>query len=68
MERRKPRDDSPDFPKWQEDMSKVHGIAEIMVAKQRHGPIRNVDLQFDANFTKFSDFIKKDYLPEDDFA
>lgn len=40
---------------WQEKMSDVHNIAEVIIAKQRHGPIGTVRLFFDSNFTRFSD-------------
>jgi replicative DNA helicase len=48
-------DDSEKFTKWQEKMDKAHNIAEVLVAKQRHGPIGNVKLFYDANLTRFSD-------------
>ncbi|MEM6536487.1 MAG: replicative DNA helicase [Pseudomonadota bacterium] len=41
--------------KWLERMEQVRGIAEVIIAKQRHGPIGNVPLRFDQNLTKFSD-------------
>ena len=36
-------------------------IAEIIIAKQRHGPIGIIKTHFDSNFTKFSDLSNKDY-------
>ena len=35
--------------------------AEIIVAKQRHGPIGSIKMHFDANFTKFSDLSSEEY-------
>ena len=49
---------------WQEEFRKVHGVGEIIVAKQRHGPIGTVKLRFDAQTTKFEDFAGLDHLPE----
>jgi replicative DNA helicase len=40
-------------------------IAEVIVAKQRHGPIGPVKLQFDANYTRFSD-LAQNYDDDDD--
>jgi replicative DNA helicase len=52
------------YQDWQEEFRKVHGIGEIIVAKQRHGPIGTVKLRFDAQTTKFEDFAGADHLPE----
>lgn len=41
--------------KWQERMTNVHNVAEVIVAKQRHGPVGTVKLFFDGNYTRFSD-------------
>ena len=48
-------DDGEKFAKWQEKMERAHNIAEIIVAKQRHGPIGTERLYFDPNLTRFSD-------------
>jgi replicative DNA helicase len=48
---------------WKEELERVHGIGEIIVAKQRHGPIGAVKLRFDAQTTKFEDFAAPDHLP-----
>lgn len=40
---------------WQERMSRNHNISEVIVAKQRHGPIGTVKLFFDSNVTRFGD-------------
>jgi replicative DNA helicase len=41
--------------KWREDMERVYGLAELIVAKQRHGSTGKVRLRFEARITKFSD-------------
>jgi replicative DNA helicase len=43
------------YAKWQEKMDRAHNRAEVVIGKQRHGPIGIVDLQFDPNLTRFSD-------------
>ena len=54
------RDDDPEIVKWQEDMDKVHNLAEVIVAKQRHGPIGKVTLHFEPALTKFSTLARPD--------
>jgi replicative DNA helicase len=44
--------------KWQDRATKMHNIAEVIIGKQRHGPIGTVPLLFEGAFTKF------DNLPE----
>ena len=47
--------------RWRELCEKNYNIAEIIIAKQRHGPIGTVKTHFDPNFTKFSDLTNKEY-------
>lgn len=44
---------------WQERGEKIHSIAEVIVAKQRHGPIGTVELKFEGQFTRFSDLARE---------
>jgi len=53
-----------DYKKWQTSFSEVYGKAEIIIAKQRHGPIGTIILYFDAERTKFEDYAAPDHLPE----
>ena len=46
--------------KWKDAMEKVHGKAEVIVGKQRHGPIGTVRLSFDAALTKFGNLAFDD--------
>ena len=61
---KQPADDHPDFPKWQEEMNRAYGLAELIVAKQRHGSTGKVRLRFESKITKFSDYAEEGYLPE----
>ena len=58
VEREKPSDDSPTFAEWQEKMNRLHGRAEVIIGKQRHGPIGTVDLSFEGQFTRFGNLVK----------
>ncbi|MBB3763257.1 replicative DNA helicase [Sphingomicrobium lutaoense] len=50
---------------WQRDMERVYQMAELIVAKQRHGSTGRVKMKFDANITRFSDAPLDDsYAPE----
>jgi replicative DNA helicase len=60
---KEPRLNTPEHEKWRIEMDAAHGKAEIIVAKQRHGPTGPVPLQFDASVTRFSDPVNKDKLP-----
>src|SRR5687768_6948894 len=61
---KQPADDHPDFAQWQEEMSRIYGIAELIIAKQRHGATGKVKLKFDARITKFSDLVEEGYTPD----
>ncbi len=41
--------------KWQRDMETVHNQAELIIAKQRHGPTGTIKLFFEAEFTRYAD-------------
>ena len=71
LERTEPQA-SPDDPnagekwaKWRQRMDEVYGTAEVIIGKQRHGPIGRVVLAFDANTTRFGNLERA--VPEGDF-
>jgi replicative DNA helicase len=45
-----------DYTKWGQEMERVHGLAELIVAKQRHGSTGKVILKFEPQYTLFSDY------------
>ena len=58
-EREKPGDHELEkMAQWQADMEKIHGRAEIVIGKQRHGPIGTVELSFEGRFTRFGNLAK----------
>lgn len=65
VERRKPSDtDVEGTIKWQQEMAQVHGRAEVIIGKQRHGPTGTVNLLFESQFTRFSNLAREQFLPE----
>ena len=64
VERRQPREGTPEHLTWQDEMAQVEGLAEAIIAKQRHGPTGTVRLQFQSDVTRFSDYIASTHLPE----
>ncbi len=59
-----PKIGSLEHAKWQDEMDKIMGKADVIVAKQRHGPTGIVSLAFQSDFTRFSDLADSNYLPE----
>lgn len=53
--------------RFNELLEQCRNKAEVIVAKQRHGPIGTVTLQFNGDFTQFSDLQADTYLPEERF-
>ena len=58
-EREKPGDHELDkMGQWQEEMERLHGKAEVVIGKQRHGPIGTVVLSFEGQFTSLGNLVK----------
>lgn len=58
-EREKPGEDNLEaMAAWQERMDRLHGKAEVVIGKQRHGPIGNVELSFEGRFTRFGNLVQ----------
>ncbi|MDP3174822.1 MAG: replicative DNA helicase [Phenylobacterium sp.] len=58
LSRLEPREGTEEHFKWQEQMDQVRGLAEVIIGKQRHGPIGNVKLSFNEDITKFGNLAR----------
>lgn len=52
-------EDHTKYADWQAKMDKAMNVAEVIVAKQRHGPIGTERLHFNPNLTRFSDLAQR---------
>jgi replicative DNA helicase len=62
-ERQQPATGTDKHREWQDEMNRLHNLAEVIIAKQRHGPITNIKLFFDGALTKFGDLTEEGRLP-----
>ncbi|MTI00393.1 replicative DNA helicase [Roseibium sp. RKSG952] len=59
-----PEDGTPEHEVWKDKLERVKGKAEVIIAKQRHGPTGTANLHFQGEFTRFSDLAHDEYLPD----
>ncbi len=67
-EREKPGDHELDkMQVWMDEMETLRGKAEVIIGKQRHGPIGHIELSFEGQFTRFGNLVKPWQGGEDSF-
>jgi replicative DNA helicase len=64
LKNKEPKPGTEEYFKWQAEMDQVHGKAEVIIGKQRHGPTGTVQLAFQADITRFTNLADEDKLPE----
>lgn len=64
MQSKEPEEGTPEHEEWRMKFERVKGKAEVIIAKQRHGPTGTVDLAFEGQYTRFSDLADENRLPE----
>ena len=64
LKNREPKFGSDEYLKWENEMNEARGKAEIIIAKQRHGPTGTVQMGFQGEFTRFFDLAEDNHLPE----
>jgi replicative DNA helicase len=64
LKNREPKLGTDEYIKWENEMNEMRGKAEVIVAKQRHGPTGTVTLAFHGEFTRFSDLAEEHHIAE----
>ncbi len=63
LKNKEPKEGTPDHLTWQGEMEQVHGQADVIIGKQRHGPTGTVTLAFIDHLTRFSNLARNSYAP-----
>ena len=66
LEKTAPAPGTADYIDWQQKMDEVHGQAELLIGKQRHGPTGNIRLSFESKFTRFGNYISNEQVKDYD--
>jgi replicative DNA helicase len=61
--RKEPSPQSDKHIEWQKRMAAVYNLADLMIAKQRHGPVGTLRLLYDCKMTKFSNYLDAGRAP-----
>ncbi len=64
LKNKEPKPGTEEHLTWETEMRDARGKAEVIIAKQRHGPTGTVAMTFQGEFTRFFDLASHDQLPE----
>jgi replicative DNA helicase len=56
--RAEPKENTPEHLAWQEELDQINNVAEVIIGKQRHGPIGTIKLSFHGELTKFGNLAR----------
>ena len=59
LERLEPGEGDPRHAEWKDQMARKFNVAEVILAKQRHGPIGRVEVGFNPARVRFSDLDRQ---------
>ena len=59
LEKKQPKLGSIEHAEWQSKMNDILGQADIIIGKQRHGPTGNIQVEFEGQYTRFKDLVRK---------
>jgi replicative DNA helicase len=64
LERQEPKPGTDEHFQWQTDMDRLAKRGEVIIGKQRHGPIGKIELAFEPELTRFSDLAQDGRYPD----
>ena len=64
LKNKEPKPGTDEHLKWEGEMADATGKAEVIIAKQRHGPTGTVPMGFQGEFTRFFDLAEDSHLPD----
>jgi replicative DNA helicase len=59
LTRKEPSANDVKHAEWLSKLNQVYNVADIIVAKHRNGPIGNISLHYDSQYSKFTNLQKK---------
>ncbi|MGD9916259.1 MAG: replicative DNA helicase [Rhizobiaceae bacterium] len=63
LKNKEPKPGTDEYIKWEGEMMEARGKAEVIIAKQRHGPTGTVPMGFQGEYTRFFDLAEDSHMP-----